>query len=121
MIKFFYNEAGDVCGFSKEDLKILGDNIKSYKALTAEQIQDHCNPTRSIAQLESECRSKRDTLLSETDWVVIRHRDEVEEVISTSLSPEEYSSMLSYRRDLRDITKQPGFPKSINWPAKPSF
>lgn len=117
MIKFFYNEVGDVCGFSKEDLQVLGDGIKSYKALTEEQVQDHCNPKHSVAQLESEARSKRDALLAETDWIAIRHRDEVDSGIDTTLSSEQYSSLQSYRRDLRDITAQSGFPKEIHWPS----
>lgn len=117
MIKLFYNNAGDVCGFSEDDLKILGEKIKYYKALTKNQTEEHLNPKPSIEQLEIDARIKRDVLLSETDWVVIRHRDEVEEGVKTTLSPEEYSAMQAYRRDLRDITEQSGFPQEIHWPS----
>ena len=118
-MKLYKSTNGEV--FAYESAKERDEfGAKDLVEMTAEEIKNHCNPTPTTEQIESEVRSKRDTLLAETDWVVIRHRDEVEEGIPTSLSPEEYSSIQAYRRDLRDITEQSGFPENINWPIPPN-
>lgn len=53
-------------------------------------------------------RAERDRLLKATDWT--QYKD----------IPEEISSLWApYRQNLRDITKQEGFPISVNWPQKP--
>lgn len=55
-------------------------------------------------------RSKRNELLTETDWVVIMHTEK-----GTNI-PMEWEA---YRQALRDITTQTGFPYDIAWPTKP--
>lgn len=55
-------------------------------------------------------RSRRDSLLQETDWVVIMHTEK-----GTNI-PMEWEV---YRQALRDITAQAGFPFSVTWPTKP--
>lgn len=55
-------------------------------------------------------RWRRDSLLAETDWVVTRSMENLEDV------PDEWKE---YRQALRDVTNQEGFPKTIEWPAKP--
>lgn len=118
-MKFYKSPNGEVFAYeSAEERDELG--AKDLVEMTAEEIQNHCNPKPTTEQLESEARAKRDTLLAETDWFVIRHRDEVEEGVKTTLSPDQYSSIQAYRRDLRDITEQSGFPENINWPILPN-
>jgi hypothetical protein len=51
-------------------------------------------------------RSKRNRLLSDTDWMALS---------DNTMSTE----MASYRQALRDITSQEGFPYSVTWPTKP--
>jgi hypothetical protein len=55
-------------------------------------------------------RSRRDSLLSETDWIVIMHTER-----GTNI-PAEWEL---YRQALRDITRQAGFPHQVEWPVKP--
>lgn len=55
-------------------------------------------------------REQRDRLLNESDWVFVRARELGQDV------PREW---LDYRRDLRQIPEQPGFPDNVNWPTKP--
>ena len=50
-------------------------------------------------------RSKRDMLLSETDWMALSD--------VTMTAP-----WAAYRQQLRDITLQVGFPYNITWPVK---
>lgn len=51
-------------------------------------------------------RVHRDNLLRETDWTALS---------DVTMSAE----MATYRQALRDITAQPGFPHSVEWPVKP--
>lgn len=63
------------------------------------------------AQLAREVRIRRDILLVENDWMVVRALE-----TGDPLSPE----WAAYRKALRDITKQPGFPTTVTWPEVPT-
>jgi len=61
------------------------------------------------AKPAKDAREKRDLLLKESDWtqlsdVVLSNKD----------------AWATYRQSLRDVTKQAGFPDSINWPVAPT-
>lgn len=56
-------------------------------------------------------RTRRDWLLSASDWIVTRSTERGEPV------PEAWRA---YRDALRDITKQPQFPQVVEWPEAPS-
>ena len=60
-----------------------------------------------------EVRQKRDFLLQETDWIIIRAVDTNTEI------PNEWKI---YRQSLRDITQHPNFPniEEGDWPIKPN-
>lgn len=61
----------------------------------------------------------RDIALRETDWLVTRHRDEVEFAPhQTTLSHEQYKALQKWRHQLRHISSQPDFPK-MSLPACP--
>lgn len=51
-------------------------------------------------------RTKRNRLLSETDWMALS---------DNTMTPE----WAVYRQKLRDITSQGGFPYAVEWPTKP--
>lgn len=55
-------------------------------------------------------RERRDTLLAECDWIVIKHTE-----TGTNI-PADWEI---YRQALRDIPEQGGFPNSVTWPTKP--
>ena len=55
-------------------------------------------------------RAHRDSLLQDTDWVVIKSYERGENI------PAEWEL---YRQSLRDITAQAGFPYEVTWPTKP--
>lgn len=58
----------------------------------------------------------RDLKLLETDWLVLRHRDQLELNQTTSLTNEQYQKLLSYRSQLRDITKLYSSLDDVVWP-----
>ena len=59
---------------------------------------------------ERAARSRRNDLLTHTDWVVLRAADQGEPM------PPEW---MAYRQALRDVTEQPGFPEGVVWPTPP--
>ena len=61
-------------------------------------------------QPAKEARSKRNRLLTESDWVTIRATDTGDPV------PSDWQT---YRQALRDIPLQKGFPEEIEWPQEP--
>lgn len=57
--------------------------------------------------IAEQMRQQRDCLLAECDWR------------SLPDAPGDRDAWLQYRQELRDITKQGGFPDSITWPVSP--
>ncbi len=67
-------------------------------------------------------RALRNVAISETSWLVDRHRDEQDAAIATitTLTTEQYADLLAYRQQLRDLPSAPGWPY-INMPPPPSW
>jgi len=55
-------------------------------------------------------KTNRDTLLSDSDWVIIKATD-----TGTPIP----TAWQEYRQQLRDVTTQLGYPFNIVWPTKP--
>lgn len=62
-------------------------------------------------KMASQIREKRDRLLAACDYYVMPDYPK---------DGDRFAEVLAYRQALRDITKQPGFPKMVTWPDKPS-
>jgi len=54
--------------------------------------------------------NERLTALSMTDWMVLRHRDQVELQQPTTLTSEQYQQLLVYRQQLRDAIPETDLP-----------
>lgn len=76
-------------------------------------------PPPSDAELIAVERDWRSARLSATDSLVSRHRDELEEGGETSLTINQYASLQTYRRQLRDWPEQGEFPLSKHRPTSP--
>lgn len=63
-----------------------------------------------LAVAESNVRRRRDELLAQSDWVVIKATE-----AGGPIPPD----WIAYRQALRDVTSQAGFPYNVVWPAKP--
>lgn len=68
------------------------------------------NPPVSIGVLAENVRSERDRRLAETDWYMMP---------DYPADPETLEVVKSYRKALRDITLQSGFPRDVEWPVVP--
>lgn len=64
-------------------------------------------------------RESRNQSLSSTDWLVIRHREEQEAAIVTSLAVAQFSELLAYRNNLRNWPSVDGYPDIANRPTEP--
>lgn len=102
---------------SVEDVLDADGNVVEYKRIysvrdktQAELDRDAKIAADNFTHTANRVRSKRDELLANTDWMVIK-------ALETSVAlPDSWST---YRQALRDITDQTGFPHNINWPSKP--
>jgi len=61
-----------------------------------------------LESLANAARAKRDALIKETDFYMLPDYPAVP------------TGVAEYRQALRDITEQPGFPHSIDWPVWPA-
>ena len=68
------------------------------------------NHEPTIDELASQVRTERDRRLSETDWYMMP---------DYPADPETLEVVKNYRKALRDITLQSGFPRDVEWPVMP--
>lgn len=62
--------------------------------------------------LAASIRAQRDTLLAASDWT---------QTLDAPLTATAKQAWKVYREALRDITKQAGFPESVDWPVAPEI
>lgn len=62
------------------------------------------------AEAAKAVRAKRDALIAETDWIVIKNLE---------LNQNVPGIWEVYRQNLRDVPSQAGFPHNVTWPVKP--
>ena len=67
---------------------------------------------QKLNELATAIRSKRNALLAETDYLLMP---------DYSISQEYLEKVKEYRQQLRDITKQNGFPKNVTFPDFPKL
>lgn len=72
-------------------------------------------------QLEDAERAWRDGELSRSEWLIARHRDEVDMGQPTTLTAEQYGELLAWRQLLRDWPAAPAFPDAAGRPAAPEW
>ena len=77
------------------------------------------SPTEEQARRWADLRAERDHRLSETDWLVLRHQEQVAAGLGTSLTGAVYQSLLEYRQALRDLPEQTVDPVASDWPVSP--
>jgi hypothetical protein len=78
-------------------------------AKTPEEIAAEIEALR-IAALPREIRAKRNRLLDAADKMRFEWRP---------MADAKREEWIEYMQELRDLTKQPGFPESVVWPEKP--
>lgn len=82
-------------------------------------------PAPTTEELFDKLRRFRDVRISAVLWMRERHSDELKLGKETSLTPEQYTALLTYIQALRDLPAQPGAPwdgggEMTTWPDMPS-
>ncbi|OAE17626.1 hypothetical protein A2T76_03515 [Pseudomonas brenneri] len=72
-------------------------------------------------ELAEKARRWRDGVISASEWIVARHRDEVDMGQETQITPEQFSELLRYRQALRDWPTVDGFPAAELRPIPPDW
>ena len=107
-------------------------------AYPADGSQDHCiadtlipieedealslaNPPPTEGQLQTVERKWRDGVISSTEWLVTRHRDELDMQRPTTLTAEQFAQLLTYRQELRDWPLALQFPSPSGRPVAPPW
>lgn len=72
--------------------------------------QSFSEPAKDATAAAAAVREARNRLLTETDWLVVKHLERNENIPGV---------WEVYRQSLRDIPAQAGFPWNIVWPNKP--
>lgn len=78
-------------------------------------------PSLTLDDLAVIERTWRDYGIAATEWLVTRHRDELDMVLPTSLQPDQYSELLLYRQGMRDWPQASRFPYSDYRPKAPDW
>jgi hypothetical protein len=68
--------------------------------------------TLTKSKLRNAALYERDIALSSSDWTQLPD-------VQSTLSEEEKIRWKNFRQELRDITKQDGFPEKFDWPKRP--
>ena len=114
------SQLGDYINQNRGPGEALVYNIKYYATKRDSEIDgvkshfvpdDTAKDKRILDQKWADIRSRRNRLLTESDWVVVKAK---EEHPNASIP----SDWVDYRTELRDITKQSD-PDDITWPTKP--
>lgn len=74
-----------------------------------------------IEELSAAARLWRDSELSNSQWLVERHRDEVDTGAATTLTTAQYRALQVYRQKLRDWPEAAGFPADSSRPETPDW
>lgn len=90
--------------------------IKPQVASNADEIKKLVNYKFSerlkLANIKKEHFDLRARLLASSDWTQLPDAN-------SNLDDQDRKMWLQYRQDLRDITKQPGWPHDVDWPKRP--
>ncbi len=77
-------------------------------------------PAPSREDVAVSMRGKRDSAMDATDWLVSRHQDEKLIGNGTTLATDQFTALLKYRQELRDISYADGWPY-VDLPTPPQF
>ena len=98
-LQYFYSECAVWCNENEAMIEDKGDY---YEVVPVPE------PTKE--DLAAQIRSKRDWMISETDYLLAD---------DYPISPESLNAVKTYRQSLRDVPQQPTFPSEVIWPEKP--
>ncbi|WP_124339778.1 phage tail protein [Pseudomonas chlororaphis] len=99
----------DSCEISVDEYRALIAALEGGKMLVPDKNGQPTTAPRPSQLPEAE-RQWRDSMLSDTDSLVARHRDELEDSGGTTLTEAQYKELQSFRRALRTWPEGSDFP-----------
>ncbi|WP_323115174.1 phage tail assembly chaperone [Pseudomonas guariconensis] len=78
-------------------------------------------PPPSTGVLGMSERVWRNAAVASTEWLMNRHRDELDMQLATTLSAEQFAELLVYRQVLRNWPQSEAFPDAEQRPVAPAF
>lgn len=84
-------------------------------------IADYVPVVVSADELAARARLWRDQEISDSQWLIERHRDQVDAGNKTTLTAAQYSTLLAYRQALRDWPTVQNFPADASRPVAPDW
>lgn len=96
-----YAEASEWCHLNNCNIQDKGEYYEVCK-----------NPDPSVESLARQARQIRNKKLADTDYLLM---------VDYPLPEEDLVPIKEYRKALRDVPNQPGFPVDIEWPALPKL
>ena len=115
-VKFIYADANQSDGFVECDIDknyTLIWTSTRYTKPTDKQLNDIKDSDVESGTKLNALRHQRDLLLQQSDWIVIREKEE-NGIVSN------FSDWKKYRQELRDITKTYKSLDDVKWPEEPS-
>lgn len=108
--------AGD-CLYEAGALSVTGITQAALEAAVA--AYDHAAAAQAMQWVV--VRAQRDRLLTVTQWLVDRHRDQIEAVTATTLTAADMTALLAWRQALRDLPAiyATGNPADVVFPPCP--
>lgn len=109
-------ETREIIRFFVDDLRIPSYEDEHHLVMVPVETEDMIDThivrgqlynfqTGKVEDSDLSWNSKIEQELLNTDWLVTRHRDQVELGINTTLSDDEYKELLMYRQNLRDQSR----------------
>jgi hypothetical protein len=92
----------------KELKKEIPENSDYIRSL----INDRFRLTDEFIRVRTQVLTRRAIALQSSDWTQLPD-------VQEQMTEEDRQLWKRFRQELRDITKQPGFPKKLNWPQRP--
>jgi hypothetical protein len=87
------------------------NNIQTFNPITLLWEDD---AVKELESLKSHDRQDRNKILVDSDYIMTRHRDQVDANESTTLTPSKYQEWLNYRTALRNLTNDANWPLTVN-------
>ena len=94
---------------------VFTDTTAEDGTVTTAAQQEAAYKAGKDAEQAAQVRAERDRLLAECDWVTIKAVDASADGLGIQL-PQVW---IDYRKALRDVPTQAGFPWTVTWPEKP--
>jgi hypothetical protein len=110
-VKYFKAPNNEIYFYDSDQQHLVDQAIANGWEEVTHNWADHARPHLSIEQHADIIRKRRDDLLKQTDWVIIKALEQGKDI------PLEWAE---YRQALRDLPEQPGFPQEVMFPIAPN-